>query len=416
MKKKNSLTKPELSWVLYDCGCSAFSMILTAIIPIYIKAVGSGFGFDGATTTTHWGMIQSVSTLAIALIAPVLGAMADFKGRKKLFFNVFLGMAVISLFMMAFADNYYLLLIINLIAHVGYAGSNIFYDAFLVDVTENKRMDRVSSMGFGLGYIASCVPFLVSILFIMLEPFGMTGFIPVKFAFILNAIWWICWTIPMLKNVKQVYGVEGKPEKLIRDSFKMVFATAKKICKNKSIGLFLLAYFFYIDGVDTIITMSTSFGADVGIDSNQMIVALLVTQIVAFPSVIIFSKIAEKFSTRRVLMISIATYVGIAIFGFFLSTAWQFWVLAISVAVVQGTIQALSRSYFGRLIPEKEKSNEYFGFYNIFGRYAAVMGPMLMAIITSVTGQSRWGVLSIASLFVIALVIFAFVPKLEEEK
>lgn len=413
--KQKKMNKTERSWAVYDCGCSAFSMLLTAIIPIYIKAIGGGIGFSDADTTAHWGMIQSVSTLAVALLAPVLGAMADFKGRKKVFFNVFLFAAVLSLFAMSFADNYYVLLIINFIAYVGYAGSNTFYDAFLTDVTTDGRMDYVSSVGFGLGYIASCVPFLISILLVLTEPFGLTGTLPVKASFVINAVWWLLWTLPMLRNVRQRYGVDQTSDHWIRDSFSMMLQTGKRIWKNRNMRLFLLAYFFYIDGVDTIITMSTSFGTDVGIDSNQMIVALLVTQIVAFPSVIVCAKIAQRMSSHTVIMFSLVLYIGICIFGFFLEQAWQFWVLAVAVAIVQGTIQALSRSYFGRLIPEKEHSNEYFGFYNILGRYAAVIGPMMMAVFTMLTGESRWGVLSIAALFVIALAIFRCVPAIKKD-
>lgn len=413
--EKQKFTTREKSWTLYDVACSAFSLILTAIIPLYVKAIGTGAGFTDAETTTQWAYIQSIGTLVVALLAPILGSMADYKGKKKMFFNFFFFMSIISLFAMAVFDNYIALLAINLIAAIGYAGSNIFYDAFLVDITDDSRMDYISSFGFGIGYIGSCVPFIVSILLITMEPFGLTGTAPIKISFAINAVWWLLFTIPFLRHVDQRFGKEDKPKHLIIQSFKHVLVTLKVIAKDKTVGLFLLAYFFYIDGVDTIIKMSTSFGKDVGIDNNQMIFALLATQIVAFPAVILMAKLAKKVSAKLIILISIGIYVGICIFGYFLQFSWQFWVLAIAVAIVQGTIQALSRSYFGRMIPNKDNSNEYFGFFNILGRYAAILGPFLMGFFTQMTGNSRNGVLSIAILFVLGFIVFLFVPNIDKK-
>ena len=277
-------------------------------------------------------------------------------------------------------------------------------------MTEDEKMDFISSLGFSLGYIGSCIPFIMSIFLIIAKPFGMSGTLPVKISLGITAIWWLIFTLPTILIVKQKYGIDKKPEKLLRESFNNVAKTMKLILKDKKIALFLLAYFFYIDGVDTIIKMATSFGADVGIDQSQMILALLVTQIVAFPAVLINAKLVGRFSAKNILLFCITTYIGICVFGFFLQSAWQFWVLAIVVAIVQGTIQALSRSYFAKLVP-KDTNNEYFGFYNILGKYASILGPLLIAASAIVTGSSRYGVLSIAILFVAGFITLRKVPE-----
>lgn len=408
------LTGEQKSWSLYDVGVSAFSMLLTAIIPVYVQTAGEGLGLSTARTLSDWGFVQSLSTLLVAFAAPLLGAMADHKGKKKLFFNFFLILSVMSLLCMALFENYYALLALNLLAGIGYAASNIVYDAFLVDVVEDRRMDYVSSFGFAIGYIGSCVPFILSILLIMLKPFGLAGTAPVRLSFALNAVWWLLFSLPFLKNVKQKYATEGQIRNIVADSMKKVASSFRVLIKSRHIGLFLLSYFFYIDGVDTIIKMSAIYGDSVGIDTMQMILALLGTQIVAFPAVLIFAKISQRFSTRLVLQISILVYTGICVFAYFLQYAWQFWVMALTVGLVQGTIQALSRAYYGKLIPDKTRSNEYFGFFNILGRYAAVLGPLLMSLITLLTGNANAGVLSVAALFIAGFVILLFVP--EERK
>lgn len=407
---KMKLTKAEISWSLYDVANSAFIMMLTSMIPPYIATIGQEFfGKTGADTSSEWAFIQSGATLVVALLAPVLGVLADRKGKKKLYFLSFFILALVMFFAMAFIDNYYLLMILNLFAGIGYAGANIFYDAFLVDVTQDERMDFISSFGYALGYVGSCIPFIVSILLYSFTPFGLDAMGAVKVGMFINAVWWLVFTIPLLKNVEQKYYTQDPNREVFVSALKKLGGTVKLIAKDKSIGLFLLAYFFYIDGVDTIIKLSTTYGQSVGLDTNGMIVALLVTQLVAFPAVLLFAKISKLFSTKKVLLFSVAVYIGICIFGYFLEQQWQFWVLAIAVGLVQGTIQALSRSYFGKLIP-KENNNEYFGFYNIFGKYATIIGPVLMGVFTKITGNSRYGVLSIILLFAAGFIALMFVP------
>ncbi len=393
------LTRQELSWSLYDVGNSAFSMLLTAIIPIYFKGIGESAGFTSAQTTAHWGYLQSGSTLVVALLAPVLGALADYNGFKKKLFATFMMTGAFACMGLAWVDDYTMIILLNVIAMIGYSGSINFYDGFLVDVTNDERMDYVSSFGFAIGYIGSCVPFIASIFLILTLPFGLDSTDAVRISFLLNALWWIFFSLPMF-TLKQRYGIDPDGQNIIKRSFTSMLSTLKGLMSDKTIGMFLIAYFFYIDGVDTVIRMSTSFGADVGIDSSQMILALLATQVIAFPAVLICAKIAQKYTTQAVIKASIIAYIGICCFAYFLEHAWQFWVMAICVAVVQGTIQALSRSLFGKLIP-KDKSNEYFGFYNILAKYAAILGPFLVASFTALTGSSRIGVMSIVPLFVL---------------
>lgn len=412
---KVKMSLQERSWTMYDVGVSAFSMLLTAIIPTYAQSLGTGMGLAEETTLAHWGFVQSFATLFVALLAPILGAMADHRGKKKMFFSFFLVLSVASLLCMALFESYYALLILNVVAGVGYAASNIVYDAFLVDVTDDSRMDYVSSFGFAIGYIGSCAPFILSIALIMFKPFGLEGAAPVKLSFALNAVWWTLFSLPFMRNVKQKYCCESTAKNIVGDAFRKVFSSFKIILKTKHLGLFLLAYFFYIDGVDTIIKMSAIYGNTVGIDTTQMILALLGTQIVAFPSVLIFAKISNRFSTRLVLKIAIGVYTAVCVFAYFLRFAWQFWLMALVVGLVQGTIQVLSRSYYGKLIPDKTRSNEYFGFFNILGRYAAVLGPFLMSLTTLITGNSQAGVLSIAILFIAGYIVLSRVPDVPKD-
>lgn len=407
------LTKLEKSWAFYDWANSAYTLtVTTAVFPLYFKAAALEEGISASTSTAYVGFANSFASLLIALLAPILGTIADYHGIKKRFFMLFWAAGITGCLLLGLVpeSQWFLLLLVYIVSAIGFSGGNIFYDAFIVDVTEDDRMDRLSTMGFALGYIGSTIPFIIAMAIILLSqadilPFG--GFTTPKISFAITAVWWLAFSLPMVKNVKQVHGIPREPQPVLQ-SFKRLFRTFKNIKKHKAAFLFLLAYFFYIDGVDTIIKMASSYGSDLGVSSNDLLVILLATQFVAFPSAIIFGRLADRFKGKRMLYVAIAFYTLICVYAYFLKTTFDFWVLAMMVGLVQGGIQALSRSYFAKLIP-KEKANEFFGFYNIFGKFAAIMGPAIVAMVTLATGRSNYGVVSLIVLFIIGGTLLTFV-------
>lgn len=411
MKK---LTKQEKSWALYDWANSAYSIVVvTAIFPLYFKASATEAGLAASTSTAYWGYANSIATLLISILAPLLGTIADFKGFKKRFFTFFFLLGILFTMLLALVpfDQWIFLLACFILTAVGFAGANIFYDAFLVDVTTEERMSRTSAYGYATGYIGSTIPFLIGIGLIMsaqmeLIPLSLT--IAMQAAFIITALWWGLFTIPFLKNIEQVYYIDPVPNP-VRTSFKRLYATFKNIQSYKSLFLFLLAYFFYIDGVHTILTMSTAYGTDMGLSSTTLLIVLFVTQVVAAPFSILYGKLAGKYNEKNMILVGIIIYSLICIYAFFMDSAIDFWILAMLVGSSQGGIQALSRSYFAKLVP-KESSNEFFGFYNIFGKFAAITGPFLMGVTTQITGQSNMGIFSLVILFVVGAAILIKVP------
>ena len=401
------MTKEEKSWILQDFGNSAYSItITTAILPLFFKSVAASHLAD-ATSTAYWGYANSLATLLIALLAPLLGTIADFKGVKKKLFTAFTLVAIISSALLSTVGEgqWVYALIIYVITAVAFNGSSIYYDAFLTDVTTDERMDDISTKGFGFGYLGGTIPFIISLgIILSAEKLGLTVTFATQLAFIITAVWWMIFTIPMLKNVKQKYYIEGKPSK-IKESFQALVVTSKDIVKNKMVLYFMIAYFFYIDGVHTVITMATAYGVDVGVDSDRLLIILVAIQLVAFPFAILYGKLAKVFGARKMIMTGIITYTFISIYGFFLKTEFDFWILAMLVASAQGGIQALSRSYFGKLIP-KNKSAEYFSIFNIFGKVSSIFGPLLMGIVISITGETRYGILSLIILFILGAFFF----------
>lgn len=408
------MTKEERSWILQDFGNSAYSItITTAILPIFFKGVAASQLTD-ATSTAYWGYANSLATLLIALLAPLLGTIADFKGVKKKLFAAFTLTAIISSALLATVGEgqWIYALVIYIITAVAFNGSSIYYDAFLTDVTTDDRMDDISSKGFGFGYLGGTIPFVLSLgLILSAENLGLTVTFATQMAFLITALWWMVFTIPMLKNVKQKYYIEGEPSK-IKESFSVLWKTLLEITKNKMVLYFMIAYFFYIDGVHTVITMATAYGVDVGVDSDRLLIILVAIQLVAFPFAILYGKLAKIFGARKMIMAGIITYTVISIYGFFLKTELDFWILAMLVASAQGGIQALSRSYFGKLIP-KNKSAEYFSIFNIFGKVSSIFGPLLMGIVISITGETRHGILSLIILFILGAYFFL---KIKDEK
>lgn len=513
-------TSKEKSWILYDWANSVYAtIIVAAVFPIYFANVAKS---SGAAGDVLWGYASSIATLLVAVSAPFLGAIADFRGMKKRLFTAFMLMGVVFTASLGLLSNYRLMLVGYVLSYVGFAGSILFYDSFLTDVTTPVRMDRVSAYGFSMGYLGgSTIPFLISIALIMFgERIGIDGTLAVRISCLLAAAWWLIFSIPMLRNVQQVHYEEKPAGTLISSALRNLVRTAREIIRNKAVLTFMIAYFFYIDGVNTVIHMATIYGTAIGLGATGMILALLVTQLVAVPCSILFSRLARTAGAIRMLTIAICVYLFICLVGFYMGFSLEpsqiaydldytehfqqalnettaeplaedardryeeqlkailtggrgilssetravgfqdlvneqieltaslypavndqrvvttaltgfgnkmsaflndneaasaydaalkragmlFWAMAVLVGSVQGGIQALSRSFFGKLVPPK-RSSEYFGFFDIFGKFAAVIGPALYAFSGAITGRPYIGILSLILLFAAGLIV-----------
>lgn len=409
-RSEKRFTKAEKSWIMYDWANSIYATnIMAAIFPIYFAMQANETG------NKLYGFAVSAAALVVAVLAPILGAIGDFSGMKKKLFAGFLVLGLVFTAVMAAFEDWRLMLVGFIFSRIGFSGSCLFYDSFLTDVTTPERMDRVSSWGYAMGYIGgSTIPFIISIAIMLLMNQSVLSY---KIAILIVVVWWAVFSIPFLKNVKQQYSVEDAPQALAKEAFRNAWKTFKDILKDKKILFFIIAYFFYIDGVDTIISMATNYGETLGLGAIGMILALLVTQIVAVPFSILFGNLAKKVGAMKMIAIAVCVYFVITILGFFMGfnieqaelsggdieaalklSSTLFWILATLVGTVQGGIQALSRSYFGQLIPP-ERSNEYYGFLDIFGKFSCVIGPALYAATYAATGRASLGILSIIVLF-----------------
>ena len=417
-KRNKRFSKTEWSWIFYDWANSIYATnIMAAIFPIlYSNVAGSGSVGDHL-----YGYAVSFANLLVAVLAPYLGSIADFKGMKKKLWMGFMLAGVVFTAVMGLVGSWQLMLVGFVISRIGFSGSCMFYDSFLTDVTTPERMDKVSTWGFAMGYIGgSTIPFIISIAIMLLMK---QSELSMRIAVLIVPVWWLLFSIPFMKNVHQVAYVDTPPSELGRTAWKNTVSTFRSILKNKAVLFFLAAYFFYIDGVDTIISMATKYGDTLGLGAIGMILALLVTQVVAMPCSILFGNWSKKVGTLRLITIAVLVYAFITILGFGMGfivdfhetlnltlegavgiSQVLFWVLATLVGTVQGGIQALSRSYFGQLIPA-ERSGEYFGFMDIFGKFACVIGPALYELFYGITGKACFGILSIILLFVLG---FAF--------
>ena len=410
------MTKQEKSWILYDWANSVYATIMmAAVVPIYFSAMAKEAGQAG---DYWWSIATSAAMLLTAVAAPLIGALADYWGYKKKLFVFFLIIALGFTMMSAVTSNWVFLMIGYAVSHIGFNAGNLVYDSFLPDVTTSDRMDKISAYGFAFGYIGgSTIPFIISIGLIQFgDKIGLTGTLPVQISIGITVVWWLIFSIPFLKNIKQTHGIDKPDTGIFKEVFGNAVKTGKKIINDKKIFFFVIAYFFYIDGVGTVITMSTAYGATLGLDATGMILALLVTQLVAFPCSILFGNLARKIGSITMLMIAIVIYLGVCIVGFFMGFGLEeqwfgtetalilFWILAIMVGTVQGGIQAISRSYFGKIVPP-ENAGEFFGFFDIFGKFAAIIGPMLYGFTKLATGRSSLAILSLVLLFFIAFII-----------
>ncbi len=399
------LTKLEKFWILYDVGNSAYTLLIATILPIYFNYISEMAGLTSVEYLAYWGYAASVATILVALSGPVLGSIADNRGYKKIIFFFSMAVGIAACLSLGIAKGWLAFLIIYVVSKVGYSSSLIFYDSMLIDVTSEERMDVVSSQGYAWGYIGSCIPFLICLGVVLganAIGISMTQAMGISFAVI--SIWWGASSLPLLKNYRQKYFVENQ-QHVIRESFGRLGRTLKDIRKEKHIFLFLLAFFFYIDGVYTIIDMATAYGSALGFDSTGLLLALLLTQIVAFPFALIFGRLSRTVAAGKLITICITAYLGIALFALFMNSQIHFWILAVLVGMFQGGIQALSRSYFAKIIPS-EKSGEYFGLMDICGKGASFMGTTLVSLVSQITGNINLGVGAIAILFVIGIILF----------
>jgi Permeases of the major facilitator superfamily len=480
---------------MYDWANSAYAtIIMSAVYPIYFAGVAKANGIPG---DVWWGYATSAASLLIAVISPFIGAIGDFKGMKKRMLVLFLAVGVIFTLLMAVTDHPALMLAGYALSFIGFEGSILFYDSFLTDVTTRERMDRISSYGYAMGYIGgSTIPFVLSIALILFgSRIGIGSALAVKLSVVLTALWWALFSIPLLRNIHQIHYVALPPAGLIRNALGNLRQTAGSIFHNKKLLFFMIAYFFYIDGIGTVITMSTSYGSTLGLGSTGMILALMLTQILAVPFSILFGRLSGRVGTLKMIRAGVLVYMLICLLGFYMGFSLEpqqkayvgayhhavaaanvtlseptlteiqtkgeallsrpdradafsamiadlakgktqqeqaklkklktsveqfltdphpaeafnnairsatilFWILAILVSTSQGGIQALSRSYFSKLIPP-ERSNEHFGFFDIFGKFASVIGPLLYSFSASLTGRSSLGILSLLLLFLI---------------
>lgn len=413
-------TKSEKGWIMYDWANSAYSILVASLLPIYSGAVGGAEGIAPAAQASQWAWAVSLSALIVGLLAPVLGSMADYRGMRKRLFTGFFVLGVSATALLSVVNGYFSLLLLFGLTNIGFAGANVFYDAFLVDVAAFERMDKVSAWGYGMGYIGgSTIPFVASVaLYILSEDnlavLNISGNGAIRLSCVLTAVWWALFTIPFFKNVRQVSFIEHE-RGIFRQSFRRLASTLRDMKKDKRMFRFFIAYFLYINGVGAIIMMASKLASSIGFNTLYIVGGLFLTQIVAFPCSILYDRLGERFTHRRMIIVGIITYIVVCIIGFFMTKEWQFIILACLVGTAQGGIQALSRSYFGKLIPDKRRAGEFFGIYNIFGKFESVLGTMLMAVVLMFTEDVHYGVLPVLAFFIVGGILMASTDKGEIE-
>ena len=389
-------TKQEISWMMYDWANSAHSVIVVTLLPIFFDSVAANTA-DSVSSLSTWGYATSIAMAIVAIAAPFLGVFGDIRGMRKKLFTFFLLLGVIAVAGLSFTPLMDftsstsaagqvagLILVLYILSTIGFDASAIYYDAFLTDVTTPDRMDRVSTLGYGLGYIGgSTIPLVI---FLVMNLIGIPMLTCLAVIFAVTALWWFGFSLPLLRNCQQR---SGKPYEKgdVGRNIRGVGATAREIIANKTMFVYILAYFFYIDGVHTVISMATTYGTNLGLDSTGMLLALLLVQVLGLPFCLLYIKLSAKFGARVMVGVGVCVYMFICVFAFFMRELWQFWLLAVLCATSQGGIQALSRSMFGKLLPDKDRSGEFFGFFDIFGKFSSIMGPALVGFVSAVVAD-----------------------------
>ena len=406
-------TSLEKKWIMYDIGNSAFTLLVSTIMPIYFNFLADSAHISETNYLAFWGYATSIATIITTILGPILGTASDFKGWKKKLFMVALLIGALGCILLGFTSSWLWFLCLFVIAKSAYSLSLVFYDSMLIDITTPERMDNVSAKGYAWGYIGSCIPFIASLALVLFyEQLSLTMETAMSICFLLIALWWLLLSVPLILGYHQTYYLE-KENHYVKASFlrlKNIFVDLKK---NPKVLFFLIAFFFYIDGVYTIIDMATAYGTALGLDTTGLLLALLLTQIVAFPAALIFGKLSSSIENTKLIKICIFAYFLIALYGITLQQQYQFWILAVGVGIFQGAIQSLSRSYYAKIIPAN-RSGEYFGLYDICGKGASFMGTTLVSLISQVTGMMNIGVGSLAIMFFIGFVFFKKTEKLHQ--
>ena len=409
-----------ISWALYDWANSAYATVVMAgFFPVFFK---NYWASDLAATESSFylGVANSAASLIVVLLAPILGAIADQGSARKRFLIFFALMGIVMSFALSFAaeGEWLLAVLIYIAATLGFSGSVTFYDALIVHIAKGESIDRVSAFGFALGYLGGGVLFSINV-WMTVSPatFGLQDSVAaVQLSFIMVAVWWALFTIPLLIWVKEPKRSQRQGMlPAIRGGFAQLHHTFSELRKLRVVWLFLLAYWFYIDGVDTIVRMAVDYGLALGFDQNSLIIALLITQFVGFPAAIAFGWLGERFGSKTGIYIALAVYMMVCVYAYAMTYVWEFYLMAIAIGLVQGGIQALSRSLYSRLIPS-DKSAEFFGFYNMLGKFSAVFGPVLMGWVALLSGSTRTSILSILLLLFIGAVLLYFVDEKQGAK
>ena len=426
MEKTFKLTALEKSWILYDVGNSAFILLVATLVPIFFNALAKNAGLNEDLYMSYWGYAGSIATILVAILGPICGTLADRK-LKKPFFVIAMLVGVACCAMLGAASGWLSFLCLFILARVGYSSSIIFYDSMLPEVTTEERIDKVSSMGFAFGYIGSVIPFILCLILVLMPgTFGLAQSSAMVIAFLITALWWVGCTVPLLRRYRQTAFVTAEKSPLL-DTFRQLGRTIRDAKKEKHIFVYLLAFFFFIDGVYTIIDMATAYGTALGLDTTGLLLALLLTQIVAFPCSILFGRLSAKYDTGLLIKVCIIAYTCVVLFAVFMVSQWQFWLLAVMVGMFQGGIQALSRSYLGKIIPP-ERSGEFYGLMDIFGKGASFVGMTLVSIISQLTAgihlnifgltlqNENIAVSSLIVLFAIGYVLFCKADRLNKQR
>ncbi len=412
--------KRILSWSLYDFANSAFATtVMAGFFPLFFKQYWS-VGVETTESTLRLGMANSIASGIVVVLAPILGAIADRGGLRKKFLISFavLGVAATGSLYLVGQGHWLFAAALFVAATVGFSGGNVFYDSLIINVAAEDKVDFVSALGYSLGYLGGGLLFALNV-FMVLKPqfFGLVDAgQAVRISFITVAVWWSLFSIPLMLFVKEpLHGEPGLRKSAITGGFRQLADTFRKVRKLKVVVLFLVAYWFYIDGVHTIIRMAIDYGLSIGLDSNSLILALLITQFVGFPSAIAFGKIGEKLGPKTGIYIAIVVYIFITGWGYFLDSEAEFFGMAIAIGLVQGGVQSLSRSFYTRIIP-KDQAAEFFGFYNMLGKFAAVLGPVLMGWVAVTTGVPRNAIFAVTALLIIGAGCLFFVNEEEGKR